>query len=111
MGGESYAAAGGSLKLKGVVGSKIEKKKKKKRKVPDEVLEKSETEAIPTATSPGEQDVRRSRSKSPGDDAEKDAVAVAVAVSEADLGKTEAERRHDEMRRQRVCLAVIIIHV
>ena len=84
--GDEYAAAtGGTLKLKGVQGSKIDKKKKKKKK---------EEEATP-ATPHGAADVTESGTAA-------DAESRDEHDGAANVGKTEAERRHEEMRRKRV---------
>jgi protein FAM32A len=89
--GDEYAAAtSGTLKLKGVQGSKIDKKKKKKRKK----KEGEEEEAKP-ATPEATADVTESGTAA-------DAEGRHESDGAAYVGKTEAERRHEEMRRKRV---------
>ncbi|KAI9791533.1 MAG: hypothetical protein M1833_001517 [Piccolia ochrophora] len=91
MGKDEYAAAGGSLKLKGVKDSKIFKKKKKNKAPKDE-----------ERPSPGL-----------GQDTEKTLEDAQVSLSDEDIhrsldkadelnGKTETERRHEEARRKRL---------
>ena len=105
MGTEDYTAVGGgSLKLKGVKGSRVEKQKKKKKRAKD---------AEPTDTSKDAgraSDTEESKKVEASNDRE---VALRKALDEelADpedekqfhgVGKTEAERRHEERRRKRV---------
>ena len=90
MGGDLYTTAGGSLKLKGVAGSKVEKRKRKKKKVESEAPDEGKADAA--------------SSREAQDDAS--ALSAVEDVSpglDADSGKTEAERRHEDLRRQRVC--------
>lgn len=97
---DDYAAApsSGKLKLKGVAGSKVEKKKKKKSKDKDKGKNKEPDQ---------EREVERGESGTPAaaDEAE------LVVADEQDAGpegvgriKTAAEIRHEEMKRKRVCL-------
>ena len=94
MGGDEYAAAGGSLKLKGVKDSKVDKKRKKKKA---KAQPENETIDQTTTAEAGEEHPVRSREGSLGIRASGE-VSTALIV-----GKTEAERRHEEMRRKRVC--------
>jgi protein FAM32A len=99
---DDYASAGGrgSLKLKGVKDSKIDKKKKKKSK-------KLNLE--------GEAGGKASASPAPANDEQ---AGSAKLVDEDGLldddveselvGKTEAERRHAEMQRKRVSQALLM---
>lgn len=91
MGKEDYATTGGTLKLKGVKDSKVEKKKKKKKPKPE--TETEDTEKQPTSNKHEGNEV-----EDPTRETDQDAMALDVAF----VGKTEAERRHEEMRRQRV---------
>lgn len=89
MGTEDYATAGGTLKLKGVKDSKVEKKKKKKKSKLD--IEDREKQAT-SHKHEGKED------KGHSGEADQEAMSEDVAS----VGKTEAERKHEEMRRQRV---------
>ena len=94
MGKGDYAAAGGSLKLKGVKDSKVEKKKKKRK---FEVLDADKG----STTGPTDEitsEVSDGKAKQPSPDMGQDATEDDLAS----VGKTEAEKRHEEMRRQRV---------
>ncbi len=102
MAGDDYAVAAGSLKLKGVKGGKIEKKKKKKSKSKPSESDrpasaerinppKSATDAKASSADP---ELQTAKELSPGD---QEALGTYV-------GKTEAEIRHEEMRRKRVSL-------
>ena len=107
MAGDDYTpAVGGGLKLKGVnMSSKISKHKKKKKKPkPDHpesttyATPKDETSALidedakaeneSEAHAKGEDEVARSDEEAP---------------TPSRVGKTEAELRHEERRRKRVC--------
>lgn len=94
-------SGGGRLKIKGskVQDGRVDKKKKKKKrdKEGDVDVRKEEEEeeqkadaAVGEASSSKEEKDRRSRSVS--------------ELLEGDDGKTEAERRHAEAKRKRVCL-------
>ena len=93
MGGDLYTTAGGSLKIKGVAGSKVEKKKKKKKKVEGEAREGGKADTTATDSPHEAQDDAKALS----------AVEDVSTGLDADSGKTEAERRHEDLRRQRVC--------
>ncbi|KAI9784597.1 MAG: hypothetical protein M1839_001819 [Geoglossum umbratile] len=97
MAGDEYAAAGGSLKLKGVKDSKVDKKRKKKKvKAQPENETASDNIATAEATTEGEKRSVKSREGSLG------AIANGEASTPLIIGKTEAERRHEEMRRKRL---------
>jgi FAM32A len=86
----------GTLKLKGVKDSKVDKKKKKKKKAEDTEGPARETE-LSAAPQGGEgaldnEGARQSSEARDGED--KDAIVGA--------GKTEAEIRHEDMRKKRV---------
>ncbi|KAF2154046.1 DUF1754-domain-containing protein [Myriangium duriaei CBS 260.36] len=81
-----YTTAGGGLKLKGAKNAGVDKAKKKKKKA-------AATE--PTSGAEGEP-----RAIAPIRDADRDS-PTASSVAET-RGKTEAERRHEEMRRKRL---------
>jgi protein FAM32A len=98
MAGDEYAATGGSLKLKGVKDSKIDKKRKKKKvKAQPENETAGDKAATAEATTEGEEHLVKSREESLG--TRRDGEASAPLI----IGKTEAERRHEEMKRKRVC--------
>jgi protein FAM32A len=89
MGSDDYSSAiGGGLKLKGAKPAGINKKKKK-NKSKDKVTEgasESKKSALQKALEDEEADVR-------AEDSEEGSMGD---------GKTEAERKHEEMRRKRV---------
>ena len=79
------------MKLKGVKDSKIDKKRKKKKKLkaqPENETAGDEAETA-EATTEGEESLGAGRS--------------GEASAPLTIGKTEAERRHEEMKRKRVC--------
>jgi protein FAM32A len=94
MAGDDYTSAvGGGLKLKGSKPSGVTKKKKKKDKPKDTdgstaaALQKALADEERAAATENTGDVR-------GEDGEE---------YEPGSGKTEAERKYEEMRRKRVC--------
>jgi len=102
MPSSDYTTTGGGLKLKGAKNAGIDKKRKKKSKPATD----STTTVSTTTTTTGASDSRNEP---------KDAMHSALAEEDADLGsgqggkeaefrvqKTEAERRHEELRRKRV---------
>lgn len=109
---------GGKLKLKGakVAGGRVEKKKgKKKRKKVEEPQEKEEGQDQ-------EQERREVRSKSRGLSEEKGAGSQDEAGGSGDgdddddekekgvvVGKTEAEKRYEEVRKKRVRILTLLI--
>lgn len=99
MGKEDYAASsGGALKLKGAKNAGIDKKRKKKSKPkPDDV----DGSAVAQTSSKRQAADQGATAKVL---AEEDASLVTAdeAAAGTGAGKTEAERRHDEMRRRRV---------
>ncbi|KAE8153855.1 hypothetical protein BDV25DRAFT_148554 [Aspergillus avenaceus] len=86
MPGDEYSIGGGKLKLKGskVSDGRIEKKKKKKSKKEDK------HESLDAENRPSE-DVNKEVSRDGG-----------VGGNSNDEGKTEAERKYEEMRRKRL---------
>lgn len=102
------SAAGGGLRLKGVSGSKIAKHKKKRPKHPE--TEKRSPSAKPDAEASESQDPIQT------DKGQNIALTKISRASEDEFdnherleersearGKTEAELRHEERRRKRVC--------
>lgn len=96
MAGDEYSIGGGKLKLKGskVSGGRIEKKKKKSSKKKEEKVESdapadANTETALEKRSEEDEEVR------PSEEREQDTP-----------GKTETERKYEEIRRKRVGLAV-----
>lgn len=100
------SAAGGGLRLKGVAGAKIAKHKKKRPKHPEP--EKRSSSANPDAE-PYEQrqsgeEQARSLTKNPNDQTEDEVLKREESEDRSQArGKTEAELRHEERRRRRVC--------
>ena len=102
MPGDDYTAAvGGGLKLKGVnSSSKVSKHKKKKPKPESNpAIEEKPTEEPSTPSKEIDPDasdsvVRKEDGDMPGEE---------EAASPSRAGKTEAEMRHEERRRKRVC--------
>lgn len=103
-------AVSGGLKLKGVnTSSKVSKSHKKKRPKPSQASSSADANADKSkngAVDDGE-DV-----KDQGDDAtidkSKQALEEGGAMSPPRAGKTEAELRHEEHRRKRVCCSLIL---
>ncbi|OGM48503.1 hypothetical protein ABOM_002437 [Aspergillus bombycis] len=97
---EYSVGGGGKLKLKGskVSDGRIEKKKKKAKKSNPESGSKKESEDAPSAsTSQAVNDKESPPTSLPPQDEESDA-----GVSAGAAGKTEAERKHEEMRKKRL---------
>ncbi|KAE8143303.1 hypothetical protein BDV38DRAFT_277329 [Aspergillus pseudotamarii] len=96
---EYSVGGGGKLKLKGskVSDGRIEKKKKKAKKSNPETGSKKESEdAPPPASTSQAADEKESSTSLPQPD-ESDAGVGVVAA-----GKTEAEKKHEEMRKKRL---------
>ena len=87
MPSDDNATTGGSLKLKGVQGSKIHKKKKRKKAKEGEI-EKS--------VAVRERSEQAESSEKPHSETEADAADL------VSVGKTEAEKRYEEVKRKRV---------
>lgn len=105
---EYTSAAGGGLRLKGVSGSKITKHKKKRPKQPEN--EKRSSSANPDAkASEIDEQVQNDDGQEKG--LEEESKIVTDDAGDRDgpedrsqqRGKTEAELRHEERRRRRVC--------
>lgn len=92
------------MKLKGVTDSKVDKKKKKKKTKKDN-KEKEDTLLNPAddvASPVRDQDQDQAASAS-NDKSTERPDATGSPIDGAYVGKTEAEKRHEEMRRKRVC--------
>lgn len=98
MPSDDYTAApsSGKLKLKGVTGSKIEKKKKKKSKDKERSKDKPEL-AVEKKARDGEDEGKRGSAEDEFEIREEDEDVDAVGIT-----KTPAELRHEEMKRKRV---------
>ncbi|KAI9891534.1 MAG: hypothetical protein M1814_002657 [Vezdaea aestivalis] len=90
---DGYSSHGGALKLKGAKDARIDKKKKKKKSKPS--LEE------PKEVSPHADELRKD---STGADPESgdDTKQIDKEQSQKYDGKTETERRHQEMKRKRL---------
>lgn len=105
MAADDYAPpTTGTLKLKGVQSSKVSKKKKKKSKPHPDQPKAAKGSATPDPPPAGDD-------PDPPADAPADAnpalpPANRDSAGGASIGKTEAEIRHDEMRRKRVSVVV-----
>lgn len=97
MAGDEYSVGGGKLKLKGskVSGGRIEKKKKKSGKKKEGEATTPKPESTPDTKRPENETEDGVRSE---EDREKERDAP---------GKTEAEKRAEEVRRKRVCSVVL----
>lgn len=102
MPSSDYAnAVGGGLKLKGAKDAGVDKKKKKKKPK----LETTEPKETP------EKDAEQSAVQKALAEEEKDDTSALTNQQELDLkeyGKTEAQRRHEERRRKRVCQDYVV---
>jgi protein FAM32A len=99
MAGDEYSVGGGKLKLKGskVSGGRVEKKKKKSTKKKEGEATQSKSESTPDTERPESEKDEGVRS---GEDRERERDAP---------GKTEAEKRAEEIRRKRVCYLSIFL--
>ncbi|KAL1297250.1 hypothetical protein AAFC00_004809 [Neodothiora populina] len=102
MPSSDYTSAGGGLKLKGAKSAGIDKKRKKSKKeksthttADKKAGETADAEALPD----GEQSVAQHGGTS-GDGSERE--RSALSREPETRGKTEAEIRHEEMRRKRL---------
>lgn len=95
MAGDEYSVGGGKLKLKGskVSGGRVEKKKKKSSKK-DKTAENTEL-----ATKPSKETGLEKRSEKEGGDSEEERERNTP-------GKTDAEKKYEEIRRKRVCVSL-----
>lgn len=89
-------AIGGGLKLKG---GGVDKKKKKKRPKPADTTAESSTDVAKRSTS--HDDATKSPSRTPRRSMSPDTAEKSIKEA-GGRKKTEAERRHDEMRRKRL---------
>lgn len=96
-------AVGGGLKLKGGVDKKKHKKKKSKP------AESEESKAADTPAD-SESAVQKALADEEKDEDQEPEVSRTERAAEVkDLGKTEAQRRHEERRRKRVCVQLTFI--
>lgn len=115
MGKDDYTSTGGGLKLKGVKGGGIDKHKKKKKKPREPGLDSQNEKGnagqdlvLELVTPKKEVDGEDEEAES-GEAAKiEKQLTTMMEKREAESGshsvKTEAERRHEEMRRKRVCV-------
>ena len=108
------AAAGGSLKLKGVQGSKVAKAKKKKKRQPQAEDLSQIADTNDGGASASKEDAVSSRKDTRKDQADviasrDEEESLPNEGKEVQLGsrKTEAERRHEEQRRKRVRVSIL----
>ncbi|KAI9823777.1 MAG: hypothetical protein M1832_002334 [Thelocarpon impressellum] len=100
MPGDEYATStGGTLKLKGVQDGKVDKKKKKKKKKKEK--EKKEPKPTDEVTASAEGGASASTGDD-GQDPREGPVPDPDREASPGAGKTEAQRRHDELRRKRL---------
>ncbi|CAP92259.1 hypothetical protein E8E15_004693 [Penicillium rubens] len=94
MAGDEYSVGGGKLKLKGskVSGGRIEKKKKKSTKKKEGEATQSKSESTPDTERPQSE---KDEGVTSGEDRERERERDAP-------GKTEAEKRAEEIRRKRL---------
>ena len=97
-------AIGGGLKLKGAKDGGVDKKKKRKKPKPEESESKAIAKSERKDDVEGEQD-NSALQKALAEEEERDDVSVAKKNEDEvkEYGKTEAQRRHEERRRKRVC--------
>lgn len=104
MAPDEYATGGGGkLKLKGskVSDGRVEKKKKKKGS-------KKKDDVKPTEEGESGSGVQEDRDEERAKSEDKDSLSDARSGS---VGKTETERKHEEMRKKRVCILVLFFYV
>ena len=107
MPGDEYASAGGgSLKLKGVSGSSKISKKKKRPKAPEQSTSSTPDTAARGSKRDDEQPTEENLKA--GQDVialreEREDAYEGEEIGSISRGKTEAELRHEERRRKRVC--------
>jgi protein FAM32A len=125
MAKEDFATPGGSLKLKGVQNSKVDKKKKKKKRPQEQQQQPRSTNSelegthsrSPGRPTAGENADREEKSAGRETDGKEERTDAEEGAEEKDgepyTGKTEAEERHEEMRRKRVCdstFSILLLH-
>lgn len=115
MGKEDYTSTGGGLKLKGIRSGGIEKSKRKKKQQqqPRDISETSKSVVLSSETKKQERveegdevylndaekvEARKIEDQLARQETERESGSGSGSVS----GKTEAEKRHEEMRRKRV---------
>ena len=114
MSSSDYTSAiGGGLKLKGAKDAGIERKKKKKKKKPRRRSPPLEgSDEIAKVTDPEDRTSAVQKALADEDDDDNDEVDDVTQIEKEedkevdklkDFGKTEAQRRHEERRRKRVC--------
>lgn len=92
---DEYISAGGGLKLKGAKSSGVDKKRKKTKK-PKADIETPTNEATSAAGEDGQDSALTTQQ-------DNSALERQLAAEERQMTKTESERKHEEMRRKRVC--------
>lgn len=109
MGSDDYTAApiGGSLKLKGVKDAGISKHKKKRNRPKPENEFGSETKADGKSTGQGNVTGVERSPQERVEEASGGEEKVDLEEDTPGQGKTEAERRHEQARRKRVCGRVL----
>lgn len=109
MGDDDYTAApiGGSLKLKGVRDAGISKHKKKRKRPKPENESGSGTKAGGNSTGEGNVAAVEHTPEERAVEASGGERQVGLEDDAPGQGKTEAERRHEEARRKRVCCRVL----
>ena len=100
MAGEKGPIAAGPLKLKGVQSSRVEKKKKKKKKPKSGSNDKTPAaQSIDAVDIAKESDERKDITQAANEDEDEDEIDTPLSAS-----KTEAQLKHEEMRRKRVSI-------
>lgn len=96
MPSSDYTTTGGGLKLKGAKEAGIDKKRKTKKAKPAETEDK-------TAEAAKEEQTALQKALAEEEKAEEADIQLSKEANE--LGKTEAQKRHEERRRKRVCIS------
>lgn len=102
MPSSDYTTTGGGLKLKGAKPAGVDKKRKKKPKPATTTAEASQDQSLRKALE-DEDESPENRMQEGTDSKDLEGARHERAIPGAS-GKTEAERRHEERRRKRVCL-------
>jgi len=93
-------AVGGGLKLKGAKDAGVKKHKKKAKKP-----QAQETESTHKQHSEDDSAVQTALAEEENDGDGSGALVKQRDVEEKEFGKTEAQKKHEERRRKRVCLS------
>jgi protein FAM32A len=99
---EYSAASGGALKLKGSSGVDKKKKKKKHRPAGDAPEISTAADTSKDGESKNQRDLQKMLEEEDGDGADREEAIKEYEKYKLQGGKTEAERRYEERRRQRV---------